>query len=347
MAASRRVLDELERIVAWYLATAFGRWEGPNVRPFYADPGRVGSFAVDLEAVAARDPDALFQVLVTLAAYQSRRDVDIMEIQRATPRRQVTAMVSPRRLRVLVDRTTCENLRDAITFDGACDVRRDFARDRATCNTHPRTACHVKDATMAIGRMGDMGKTPTSAWLHLGPGGLERWFKEVCAASQDAHARATDMIQRVAAIHRIGVKLASMFVTALTVPELGIGVAAWTPEIAGSRLVVVDANVGHAIRTWRRGSGPNTYAANARWFVSAASRIDLSRLRAGLPRSSPRFVQQAVYLFRSRFNRAAHGDRCAAVACASCPSSLCPFGRRPERSMGSVLSPSPASTPNR
>src|SRR5690606_39210491 len=140
----RHVLDDLEGIVAWYLATAFGKWEGPGVPPFYADPARVGAFAVDLEAVAARDPEALFQLLITLSAYQSRRDVDIMEIQRAMSRRQVRTMVSPRRLRVLVDGNRCPNLRDPDTFDRACDVRRDFARARATCNTRPRTSCHVK-----------------------------------------------------------------------------------------------------------------------------------------------------------------------------------------------------------
>jgi hypothetical protein len=322
------VLHDLEKIVAWYLATAFGRWEGPGIRPFYADPARVGAFAVNLEAVAARDPEALFQVLVTLAAYQSRRDVDIMAIQRATPARQATAMISSRRLQVLVDRATCRNLHDASTFDQACDVRRDFARERATCDTHPRIACHVKDATMAIARMGDMGKTPTSAWLHLRDGGLARWFVEVCAASNDAHARASAMIDRVASIYRIGVKLASMFVTALTVPELGIGVAAWTPELAGSRIVVVDGNVAHAIRAWRRGRGAHTYAANAHWLVSAATKINLSRMHAGLPRSSPRFVQQAVYLFRSRFNREAYGDTCADSPCEACPSTLCPFASR-------------------
>jgi hypothetical protein len=325
--AGRHVLDELERIVAWYLRTAFERWEGPGVQPFYADPARVGRFAVNLDAVAARDPAALFHVLVTLAAYQSRRDVDIMAIQQAMPARQAIAMTSPRRLRVLVEQTPCPNLRDAGTFDRACDVRRDFARDRTTCDTRPRTACHVKDATTAIGRMGDLGKTPTSAWLHLGPAGLSRWFDEACAAHRDPHVRAANMIERVSAIYRIGVKLASMFVSALSVPELGIGAAAWAPELDGSRVVVVDANVGRAIRTWRRGRGAGTYVANARWFVEASDEINLSRLRTGLPRSSPRFVQQAVYLFRSRFNRIAHQDACAREACLECPSSLCPFHR--------------------
>ena len=81
------VLDEIERITRWYLATVVGRWEGPGTVPFYADPRRIGPFAVDLRALASRDANAIFQVLITMAAYQSRRDVDIMEIQRGMPHR--------------------------------------------------------------------------------------------------------------------------------------------------------------------------------------------------------------------------------------------------------------------
>jgi len=328
MGPRARILDELEGIVAWYLRTAFGRWEGPGIRPFYADPARVGRFAVDLDAVAARAPEALFQVLITLAAYQSRRDVDIMEIQRTMPVRQVIAMTAPRQLGVLVEQSPCRHLRDAPTFERACDVRRDFERGSATCGTRPRTPCHVKDATAAIGRMGDLGKLPTSAWLRLRQGGLGRWLVEACDEDRDPRKRAAWMVEQVATIYRIGVKLASMFVSALSVPELGIGVAAWSPELDGSRIVVVDANVGRAIRSWRRGRGADTYVANARWFVAAADELDLSRLRVGMPRSSPRFVQQAVYLFRSRSNRIAYGDSCRDAPCRACPSTLCPFRKK-------------------
>jgi hypothetical protein len=183
----------------------------------------------------------------------------------------------------------------------------------------------VKDATAAIGRMGDLGKLPTSAWLRLGPSGLARWFVEVCGEERNPRRRAARMVEQVATIYRIGVKLASMFVSALSVPELGIGVSAWSPELNGSWIVVVDANVGRAIRSWRRGRGTDSYGANARWFITAAEQLNLAQLCAGLPRTSPRFVQQAVYLFRSRSNRIDHGDTCADVQCVSCPSPLCPF----------------------
>jgi len=317
-------VEEIARIVSWYLVTAYGRWEGPGTVPFYGDPGRVGHFAVDLDALAARDPDAIFRLLVTLGAYQSRRDVDIMAIQRSIDARRAAKMTSLRKLRVLIDESACAYTRDADTFDRCCDVRRDFERDRATCWTRPRTRCHVKDATEAIGRMGDLGKMPTSAWLHLGSAGPQRWFAEACLLENEPHARARRLVARVSMLYHIGIKLASMFVTALSVPELGWG-AAWAPEVDGSRIVVVDANVGRAINIWRMNRGPKTYSALARWLVAAADRIDLSRMRSTLPRSSPRLVQQAVYLFRSRSNRVALGDECAARPCNSCPSRVCPF----------------------
>jgi hypothetical protein len=103
-----------------------------------------------------------------------------------------------------------------------------------------------------------------------------------------------------------------------------------TESASSWRIVVVDANVGRAINTWRMNRGPKTYAVLARRLIAAADQIDLSRLRSTLPRRSPRLVQQAVYLFRSRSNRTALGDACAAKPCSSCPSRVCPFHGKEE-----------------
>lgn len=318
-------MEEVRRIVAWYLANAYGELEGPGVVPYFADPARVGPFAVDLDALHARDDRALFQLLVLMGLYQARRDVDIMGIQRGMPARAARALTSTTRLRVLVTEGRCERLRDAADFDAGCDVRRDFHRGTATCHHRPRTRCHVKDATLAIRRMGDMGMLPTSAWLHIGPGGLRRWFDEACTATPSPTERARVLATRLAAIHRIGPKLAAMYVSALSVPELTPGFAPWRPEIDGSRLVVVDANVGRVIDHLRRGRGPRTYDRMAAWLVAVADQIDLRRFRRDLPARSPRLVQQALYVFRSRSNRADRADPCAARPCRACPSRACPF----------------------
>jgi hypothetical protein len=326
--ASEHVVDEVRAIVRWYLHHAYGQIEGPGQLPYFADPNRVGRFAVELEELRQRNDAALFRLLVLMGLYQSRRDVDIMSMQRTMPARAVDALASTRRLRLLVAQNRCEHLRTAAAFDSSCDVHRVIARETASCGHRPRSRCHVKDATLAIRRMNDMGMLPTSAWLLVGPKGLGSWFDHACAATSSPTERARLLAARLATIRRIGPKLAAMYVSALSVPELTPGFAPWWPEVDGSRLVVVDANVARLIDHLRRGRGPRTYERMASWLIAVADRIDLRALQGGLPASSPRLVQQALYVFRSRSNRVERRDGCATRPCNSCPSLACPFVTR-------------------
>ncbi len=181
-------------MVEWYAANVYGRLEGVGTLPFYCDPARIGRFAVDPQKLACGDAAAVFGLFVTLTMYQSRRDVDIMHKQLAMPARAAAALVDARQLKLAVAQSPCEQLRAAATFDAACNVRRTFVRDgarrdAATCTHRPRTPCHVKDASLAIGRMGDLGKMATSAWLHLQtlPAAMTR---EVEGAAVGAHTSA-------------------------------------------------------------------------------------------------------------------------------------------------------------
>lgn len=322
----RAAREQLEAMVRWYASVAYGRWEGPGRRPFYCDPSRIGAFAVVQDALAAGREPALFRLLVTLAMYQSRRDVDIMAIQRGMRRAHASGLTARRRLSVVVEDGRCEHLGDPNRFDASCDVRRDFTRAVATCGHRPRTPCHVKDATLAIGRMGDMGKLPTSAWLHVqAAGGLRRIADEAAARAATPALAADLVVERLARIHRIGVKLATMYVSALATPALAPGLTPWWPRLDGNHLVVVDANVGRVIDALRP-SGARSFAARAAWFRRVAATIDLRQIRRAWPRSSPRLVQQAVYLFRSRSNRIAAGDPCGVDGpCENCVARLCPF----------------------
>jgi len=178
---------------------------------------------------------------------------------------------------------------------------------------------------MAIRRMSDMGKLPTSAWLHIGALGLGDWVREACANTPSPRERATWMVERITRIHRIGRKLAALYVSALCAEELTPGFAPWSPELDGSHLFVIDTNVSQVVAGLRRSREPQTYRTSSRWLAAAATAIDLSSLRDGLPRSSPRLVQQAAYVFKSKSNRIAMGDACATRPCQSCPSRLCPF----------------------
>jgi len=321
------IATQLERMVRWYATAIYGRIEGAGQLPFYCDPARVGAFAVEPGALAAGTEEAVFQVVVALAMYQSRRDVDIMAIQRTMARRAAEAIVSPYRLRLLIEASRCEQLAAATTFDGGCDVRRNLAAGRATCGHRPRTACHVKDATLAIGRMGDMGMIPTSAWLHLRPaGGFRGLLARVVASTRTPAAAADAMVLELSRIRRIGTKLATMIVAALATPALAPGLTPWAPQLDGNHLIVVDANVARVIDALRP-RGRRTYAVRAAWLRRHAMALDLSAIRRDWPTTSPRLVQQALYWYRSRSNRTAIEDRCATAdrACADCVATVCPF----------------------
>ena len=325
-AARLRASEQLERIVRWYATTAYGRWEGGDRLPFYCDAMRVGHFAVAPASLAAGREEALFRLLITMAMYQSRRDVDIMAAQRDLPRAVTSELVATRRLRVLVSASRCDLLRDADRFDAWCSVRRDFERGLATCSHHPRTPCHVKDATMAIRRMGDMGKISTSALLHLrAEGGLHRIVDDAVARATTPAMAADLVIDRLGRLHRIGVKLATMYVSALATPVLAPGLTPWWPRLDCNHRVVVNTNVARVIDALRP-NGPRTFTARAAWFRRVAAEIDLGRIRSDWPRTSPRLVQQAVYVFRSRSNRLAAGDNCGANGtCLADSAVLCPF----------------------
>ena len=320
------IATELEAIVRWYAREIYGRVEGDGCLPFYCDPARVGAFAVDAVELATGTEDAVFRMVVALAMYQSRRDVDIMAIQRTMPRRSAEPIVSPYRLRLLIETSRCERLAGAAAFDAGCDVRRDLGAGRATCAHRPRTACHVKDATLAIGRMGDMGMIPTSTWLHLRPaGGFRGLLDRVVSESATPAAAADAMVVELSRIRRIGTKLATMIVSALATPVLAPGLTPWAPRLDGNHLVVVDANVARVIDVLRP-RGVRTYEARAAWLRRHAERLELSGIRNGWPPRSARLVQQALYWYRSRSNRVAIGDRCVSAGCEGCVRRVCPFG---------------------
>jgi hypothetical protein len=318
-------LKTVERVVAWYVENEYGKSEGPGCVPFFADARRVGSFSVSVAALERRDEEALFKLLVLFSMFQSRRDVDMMRLQRALPRQEVIDLTSGRRLRTLIVAAKCEALRDPHAFESECSVRRIFDRGTATCDRHPRTPCHVKTASVAIGRMHDMGKIPTSAFLHLSDGWLGSLLRQADEAFKHPTRRAEFLVQRLQAVHRIGRKLASMYVSALSVDELAPGFAPWAPEVDGRDTIVVDTNVSRVIDSLQPDIA-DTYKARSEWVRSAARRIDLRRLRSDLPNYSARFVQQALYVFRSESNRRERGDPCAVRPCGTCPSVACPFG---------------------
>lgn len=316
-------LGELRRAVAWYFKV---HQAIAAKRPFYCDPNRVGAFAIAAEDLAAGRSTAIFRLFVTLSMYQALRDVVIMRQQRSLPRASMRVVADAGILQRSIARHACPALGSAETFEDRCDVSK--LDEIVDCGTCSGVSCHVKDATVVFNRMGDMGKLPTSAWLRLWKdGGIHRLLADVRREEAAPTSRAVLLVERFARVHRVGRKLATMFVSALSTPALAPGLTPWFPDIDGNNLVVVDTNVARAVDALRESSAPRTYDARERWVRKQAAALDLSEFRPDLPRYSPRLVQQALYVFCSKSNRVAAGDECsrATEPCADCAPTLCPF----------------------
>ena len=316
--------SDLLRVVKWYARNVYGVHEGPGVPPYYCDPVRVGDFAVTPSALATGDEAVLFKLFVCIAMYQALRDVVVMQRQRSLTASEVGVVASLPVLTERIAQHSCVSL-DADLFEATCDV---YKKDGSVeCRRMPASPCHVKDATRIFGRMGDMGKLPTSAWFRSWRFGARSLLAQVVRCEDNPRARAQLVANRLAEIHRVGIKLASLYVSALSVPALAPGLTPWFPTVDGDDLVVVDVHVARAVDLVTRKRVPGSYTQRAAWVRSQAEMIDLSAYDSRLPRRSPRIVQQALYAFGSRSNRTASRDSCVArsTACADCVSKLCPF----------------------
>lgn len=294
--------------------------------PFYCDVAQVGAFAVAPDELAVGTDAAIFRLFVTLSMYQALRDVTIMRQQRSLPRRSMRVVADVATVKRSIARHACPTLGSVEAFEEGCDVVKDG--EEIDCNTCPDVPCHVKDATRVFNRMGDMGKLPTSAWLRLWRGGgVKVLLDEVCREESSPTKRAALLVERFAAVHRVGRKLATMFVSALSTPTLAPGLTPWFPEIDGNELVVVDTNVARAVDALRAPGAAKTYDARERWVREQAAKLDLRAFGPELPAYSPRLVQEALYAFCSKSNRVARGDGCAArsAPCAACAPTVCPF----------------------
>lgn len=316
-----RVLKETEAIVRWYIEK--GRVEDV---PFYCDPVRIGSFATEPNELGAGTDGAVFRLFVTLSMYQALRDVVIMRQQQSLPHTSMRVVADVATVKRSIAQHACPTLCTAEAFELGCDVTKNGVE--IDCGTCPGVACHVKNATRVFNRMGDMGKLPTSAWLRLWRGGgVKAVLDEVCTAEPSPTKRAALLVEQFAAVHRVGRKLATMFVSALSTPALAPGLTPWFPDIDGNDLVVVDTNVARAVDALRPRGAPKTYGARERWVREQAAQLNLREFRPDLPGYSPRLVQEALYAFCSKSNRIARGDPCAerTSKCSGCAPTLCPF----------------------
>jgi hypothetical protein len=322
-----RVTDTLQSVLRWFFAKANAQ---TKIVPFYCDPERIGMFATSPEKLAAGDDAALFQVFVTLSMYQALRDVVIMRRQREIGHASMRLVADLDVVRGAIEDHHCSALRIGNAFEHSCDVSKKGAS--ADCGTCPGMSCHVKGATVAFNRMGDMGKLPSSAWFRVWKDGVREVVADVCREERSPTIRAARLVDRFAAVHRVGRKLATMFVSALSTPGLAPGLTPWFPQIDGNALVVVDTNVARAVDALRGPRAVRTYDAREQWIRQKAAQLDLRLFCSEMPRYSPRLVQEALFQFCSKSNRAALMDPCRLRfdPCSQCAPSICPFAAKME-----------------
>lgn len=325
-------------VVRWYLDTHFRRPSDPGVVDMFCDPSRVGSFAVDRRALRAGDARALFRLLVATSMFQRRQDVQILRILRGIGAADAIEISDAARLLALVDDGACSHMRTTESLATTCDLDKDPGTREGCCHENPSVDCHMKRHTVLLKRYGHFGKVPTSIALMVRESGardLPELRRLVMQRERDPLRRAQALELELSRAWRVNQKIASMFLSMITNPDLSRGLVPWSRGVDWTYYVVVDSNVDLFLASigYR---GMSSYDARREFIRDLARRIDLTEFRARLKPFNPRLVQQAMYLFMSAANRRAAETDCAHRApapCETCPTAVrrrCPVTPRQE-----------------
>jgi hypothetical protein len=325
-------------VVRWYLEHHFRRPSDPGVVEMFCEPSRVGSFAVDRRALRAGHGHALFRLLVVTAMFQRRQDVQVLRILQGIEASDAHEISNAVRLLALVDDGECAHMRTTLALAEECNLDKDPRTRVGCCSANPNVACHLKRHTVLLKRYGHFGKVPTSIALMVRESGAEDLSslrRLVMKRARDPIARAQELERELSRAWRVNQKIASMFLSMVTNPDLSRGLAPWSRGIDWTYYVVVDSNV-DLFLTSIGYQGPSGYDARRDFVRELARRIDLTEFNSTLQPYNPRLVQQAMYLFMSTANRrAAAAADCmhrAPASCATCPRTLrsrCPASETP------------------
>lgn len=300
----------------------------------FCDPEKVGHFAVTPRELEAGDGGALFRLLIAIAMFQRRQDVQILRILRAQSASRVRELTNSRTLLRLADQGRCPHRRTNEALVSRCDLSK---RDGiGVCGQRPRTPCELKVHTVWLRRYGHFGKVPTSIALMLRERGvpdLSALRAQVLASAPSPSAAAEELERALCAAWRVNQKIANMFLSLVSNPDLLEGwTAPWAAGLDWTRFVVVDSNVDLFLRTIDY-EGPRSYDGRRAFVRALARRIDLREFDRRVSEYNPRLLQQALYLFMSSTNRRAlprDCSRAAPISCAGCPSlisSVCALAR--------------------
>jgi hypothetical protein len=320
--------DQLEltrAAVQWYLELYHGTDEDVGVIRMFADPSRVGAFAVSLDALRRGEPGESFRLWVATTMFQRRQDLQIMRVLQGIAPTDAAALTDADGLRSAALRCGCPHAATQAGLIGRCDLHKD-SQLRGACTAAPEVACEPKRHAVLLKRYGHFGKVPTSlahAVAEAGARDLED-LRRRCISEGPGPAEAAERLERaLCRAWRVSDKIAAMFLSMMANPDLWDGGAPWSDGLDWTRWVVIDSNVDLFLD--RLGyAGHGTYHARRDFIVALADGIDLSTMKAGLQPHNPRLVQQAMYLFMSQTNRRSLARDCSHTpqACAACPANL-------------------------
>lgn len=326
-------VDIAREVTRWYLREYHGTPDDPGVLTMFADPSRVGHFAVTRAELWRPDPQAYFRLLVATTMFQRRQDVQIQRVLRGIGAEDVDGLTHAHRLREQGMVCACPRARSLAAVLGECDLTK-TPSGVATCGSAPDVPCALKRHSGLLKRYGHFGKVPTAlahAIHEAGAVDLPSLYTATVAKSASPADAAERLEAALTRAWRVSDKIAAMYLSMLTNPDLA-GEVPWSNGLDWSRWIVIDSNVDLFLKATAY-TGTWTYAARRAFLAELAREIDLAALKPGLRSFNPRVVQQAIYLFMSVTNRRASARDCSYVgetACGPCPptiASLCP--RRP------------------
>jgi hypothetical protein len=312
-------------VTAWYLARYHGTPDDPGVVGMFTDPDRVGHFAVTREALEAEAPEALFSLLVATTMFQRRQDLQIMRVLRGISAQDAAVLGNSAGLLTAADACGCDAARALDRLLGQCDLRKDEGGQGA-CSYSPDTACAPKRHAVLLKRYGHFGKVPTSLALTLRAEGVSDLgeLRRRCIGESATPAAASLALEAaLCRSWRVSDKIAAMYLSMLSNPDLWPVKAPWSDGLDWRRWVVIDSNVDLFLASIGY-AGTGTYEARRAFLVALSAEVDLNELKPGLCSNNPRIVQQAAYLFMSVTNRRALARDCSKEygACAVCPADL-------------------------
>lgn len=336
MRPTAKQVEQTRAAVGWYLHAHYGKVGDPGTVSMFTDASRLGPFAISRAALVEGDGRALFRLLVAVAMFQRRQDVQIAAILRSLSSDQAAELTDVDRLLAMVDASPCEHAKTTVSLAAECDLAKHPHTKQGLCASHPDVACHLKLHTVWMRRYGHFGKVPTSAALVVRESGA-RDLAELLRRSRRGVRGPTERAQAVADAlsrsWRISDKISAMFLSLIANPDLTPGVSGWD-DLDWRHFIVIDSNVDLFLAAIRY-RGAKKYSARRAFIRALSDGIDLRVLNPRMHRDNPRIVQQAMFLFMSASNRRSLSHDCMhrrPASCGACPKALaelCPVRDAP------------------